>query len=196
MKRNNYKIGSLVLVGSTLSLGSRFYSSKGFAESAKNPSSIFDFEVVDIDGNAVKLNQFKGKVCLVVNVASKCGFTETNYRELVEIYGKYKDKGLEILAFPCNQFGKQEPGDSCTIKSFAENKKVTFPVFEKIDVNGDNTHPLYKYLKDSQHSILGREIKWNFTKFLCNKEGVPIHRYAPNTSPKSIENDILNELNK
>jgi len=172
----------------------RCYATKAVAEGEKKTQTIFDFNVVDIDGNKLSLDKYKGKVCLVVNIASKCGFTEVNYKELVELYEKYKGKGFEVLAFPCNQFGKQEPGESCDIKSFAQAKKATFPVFEKIEVNGKGTHPLYVYLKGSQSGMLGSDIKWNFTKFLCDKNGVPIRRYAPNTPPSAIESDIVNLL--
>ena len=153
--------------------------------------SIYDFEVRDIDGNTQSLKKFEGKTLLIVNVASKCGFT-SQYTELEQIYKEYKDSGLEILAFPCNQFGAQEPGDAQEIKSFcALTYNVEFPLFSKIDVNGDNAAPVYDYLKESLPGILGsKAIKWNFTKFLVDKNGHPVQRYAPTDKPLSIVKDI------
>jgi len=192
------KMGSMIMIGTGGVVGSvkmvRFYGSKAVAEGEKKPESIFDFKVVDIDGNNVSLSNYKGKVCLVVNIASKCGYTDVNYKEMAELYEKYKDKGFEILGFPCNQFGKQEPGDSCQIKDFAKGKKANFPIFEKVDVNGQNANPLYVFLKSNQKGMLGSDIKWNFTKFLCDKNGVPVKRYAPSTPPSSIEQDITSLL--
>ena len=153
--------------------------------------TIYDFEVKNIMGESVSLNQYKGKTLLFVNVASKCGFTP-QYKELEEIYREYKDQGLEILAFPCNQFGSQEPGDADEIKNFCTlNYDLTFPLFSKIDVNGDETAPVYHFLKESLPGILGsKAIKWNFTKFLVDKNGVPLTRYAPTDTPKAILKDI------
>ena len=154
--------------------------------------SIYDFEVKTISGEIITMNAFKNKVLLIVNVASKCGFTE-QYTGLENLYQKYKDKGLVILGFPCNQFMNQEPLNEEEIKSFCSlTYGVTFPMFSKIDVNGENTHPLYKYLKESKKGLLGSEaIKWNFTKFLVDKNGTVINRYAPATKPESLEVDIL-----
>jgi glutathione peroxidase len=154
--------------------------------------SIYDFEVKTISGEIITMNAFKNKVLLIVNVASKCGFTE-QYTGLENLYQKYKDKGLVILGFPCNQFMNQEPLNEEEIKSFCSlTYGVTFPVFSKIDVNGENTHPLYKYLKEAKKGLLGSEaIKWNFTKFLVDKNGTVINRYAPATKPESLEVDIL-----
>jgi len=154
--------------------------------------SIYDFEVKTISGEIITMNAFKNKVLLIVNVASKCGFTE-QYAGLENLYQKYKDKGLVILGFPCNQFMNQEPLNEEEIKSFCSlTYGVTFPMFSKIDVNGENTHPLYKYLKEAQKGLLGSEaIKWNFTKFLVDKNGTVINRYAPATKPESLEVDIL-----
>lgn len=153
--------------------------------------SIYDFEVKDINGQAQSLKKYQGKTLLIVNVASKCGFT-SQYTELEQIYKEYKDSGLEILAFPCNQFGAQEPGDAEEIKSFCSlTYNVTFPLFQKIDVNGDEAAPVYTYLKESLPGILGSKlIKWNFTKFLVDKEGRPVERYAPNDKPLDIAKDI------
>lgn len=156
--------------------------------------NFFQFNVLDASKQNYALAQHKGKVILVVNVASKCGFTP-QYHGLEELYKKYQDKGLIILGFPCNQFGGQEPGSNEEIQAFCSlNYGVNFPVLGKIDVNGDQTDPLFKYLKEKAPGILGSEmIKWNFTKFLVNKEGVVVKRYAPQTEPKDIEDDI-NEL--
>jgi glutathione peroxidase len=152
--------------------------------------SIYDIQAKDIDGNVVKLDKYKGKVMLIVNVASKCGFTG-QYKGLQELYDKYESKGLRILGFPCNQFLSQEPGTEEEIKSFCTlNYGVKFDMFSKIDVNGENTHPLYVYLKKNSGGFLTDTIKWNFTKFLVDKDGKVIHRYAPSTTPAEIEKDI------
>ncbi|XP_078438219.1 putative phospholipid hydroperoxide glutathione peroxidase [Wolffia australiana] len=153
--------------------------------------SIHDYTVKDIDGKDVSLNKFKGKVLLVVNVASRCGLTTSNYMELTHIYDKYKTQGLEILAFPCNQFGAQEPGSNSEIKQFACTRfKAEFPIFDKVDVNGPNTAPVYQFLKSSAGGFLGDIIKWNFEKFLVDKNGRVVERYPPTTSPFQIEKDI------
>lgn len=153
--------------------------------------SIYDFSVKDINGAEVPLKNYEGKTLLVVNVASKCGFT-SQYTELEQIYKEYKDSGLEILAFPCNQFGAQEPGDAEEIKSFCSlTYDVSFPLFAKVDVNGDQTTPVYKYLKDKLSGLFGtKAVKWNFTKFLIDKNGKPIKRYAPTDKPLDILKDI------
>lgn len=153
--------------------------------------TIYDIKVKNIKNEEVSMETFKNKVLLIVNVASKCGFTP-QYKELEELYREYNDKGLEILGFPCNQFGSQEPGNNEEIYSFCSTKyNVTFPMFSKIDVNGPNTHELYSYLKKKAPGILGTElIKWNFTKFLVDKNGNVVKRYVPLESPRSIENDI------
>lgn len=180
----------LVIVFITLS--SILYS-KG---DAKMNKTIYDFSVKNIDGKEILLSEFKNKVILIVNVASKCGFTK-QYKELQELYEKYKDNGFVILGFPCNQFASQEPGTSQEIKEFCSiNYGVNFPLFEKIDVNGDNAHPLYKFLKSAQSGFLSEAIKWNFTKFIVNKKGEVIDRYAPSTSPSSIEDDIKKLINE
>ncbi|CAK9184609.1 unnamed protein product [Ilex paraguariensis] len=145
----------------------------------------------DARGTDVDLSIYKGKVLLIVNVASQCGLTNSNYTELTKLYEKYKDQGLEILAFPCNQFGAQEPGSNEEIQQFACTRfKAEYPIFDKVDVNGSNTTPIYKFLKSSKGGLFGDDIKWNFSKFLVNKEGHVVDRYAPTTSPLSIEKDI------
>ena len=154
-------------------------------------ASVYDFTVNDIHGKAQKLDQYKDKVLLIVNTASNCGFTP-QYKGLEAIYKKLHGKGLEVLGFPCNQFGAQEPGDANAIESFCEiNYGVTFPLFAKIDVNGDSADSLYKYLKKAKPGLLGSEaIKWNFTKFLVDREGNVVERYAPNAEPESLRGDI------
>ncbi len=158
--------------------------------------SIYDFNVKDIDGNEVSMSKYKGKVLLIVNVASKCGFTP-QYEGLEELYQKYKKHGFMILGFPSNQFMSQEPGSNKEIKEFCKlTYGVDFDMFAKIDVNGDDTIPLYKYLKKEAKGIMGTEaIKWNFTKFLINSEGKVIERYGSSDEPKSIEPEIVNLLN-
>jgi len=154
-------------------------------------ATIYDFTVKDIHGKSVKLGAFKGKVLLIVNTASKCGFTP-QYKGLEALYQKLHAKGLEILGFPCNQFGAQEPGSAKDIESFCEiNYGVTFPLFAKIDVNGAGAAPLYKFLKQAKPGMLGSEaIKWNFTKFLVDRNGSVVERYAPNAEPESLAGAI------
>lgn len=160
-------------------------------------STIYDFEVETIKGETSTLAPYKEKVMLIVNVASKCGFTP-QYEGLETLYQNYKDRGLVVLGFPCNQFKSQEPGTEQEIQNFCTvNFGVTFPLFSKIDVNGDNTHPLYAYLKSQRPGLLGSEsIKWNFTKFLVDREGNVIERYASATKPKEIAKDIERLLEK
>jgi len=154
-------------------------------------ASIYDFSVEDIKGKAQKLDRYKDKVVLIVNVASKCGFTP-QYKGLEALYEKLHARGLEVLGFPCNQFGAQEPGTEEQIAQFCElNYGVTFPMFAKIDVNGERAAPLYQYLKKQKPGLLGSEaIKWNFTKFLVDREGNVVERYAPNVEPQAIAPDI------
>lgn len=154
-------------------------------------ASIYDLEATLLSGTRVPLDQFKGKALLIVNTASKCGFTP-QYQALEAAYRKFRDRGFEILGFPCNQFGRQEPGDSQEIASFCSTRyDVSFPMFEKIEVNGDGAHPLYRLLKASAPGVLGSEaIKWNFTKFLVGRDGQVVKRYAPATTPDKIEADI------
>ncbi|SAK62665.1 glutathione peroxidase [Caballeronia catudaia] len=152
---------------------------------------IYGFSAETLDGATVDLDTYRGKVLLIVNTASECGFTP-QYKGLQEVYQQFAARGFEVLGFPCNQFGKQEPGDAAQIGSFCEkNFGVTFPMFAKIEVNGANAHPLYKYLKDKEPGLLGIEaIKWNFTKFLVDREGNVVKRYAPQTKPDAITDDI------
>ncbi|XP_050219618.1 probable glutathione peroxidase 2 [Mercurialis annua] len=169
------------------------FSYKNMAE--ESSKSIYDFTVKDIGGNDVSLSEYSGKVLLIVNVASKCGLTQSNYKELNVLYEKYKTQGFEILAFPCNQFAGQEPGSNEEIQETACTIfKAEFPIFDKIDVNGKNTAPLYKFLKSEKGGYFGDAIKWNFSKFLVNKEGKVVERYAPTTAPLKIEKDIQNLL--
>ncbi|KAK9716567.1 hypothetical protein RND81_06G242600 [Saponaria officinalis] len=155
------------------------------------PQSIYNLTVKDAHGNDVSLSDYKGKVLLIVNVASKCGMTNSNYAELNQLYDKYKDQGLQVLAFPCNQFGDEEPGSNTEIVDFVCTRfKSEFPIFDKIEVNGENAAPLYKYLKLGKWGIFGDDIQWNFAKFLVDKSGQVVGRYYPTTSPLSIEYDI------
>jgi len=159
---------------------------------AKQPW-IYDFKAQDNQGKEVKLADYEGKVLMIVNTASKCGFTP-QYKGLQSLYEKYKDQGLVILAFPCNQFRNQEPGTNAEIAEFcSKNYGVTFPLMDKIEVNGENAHPIYKYLKDLTG---GEDIKWNFEKFLISRDGSVIRRYTTRTTPNAIEMDIQNMLSK
>lgn len=157
----------------------------------ENNMSIYDFTAKDINNQEVSFKKYQNKVMLIVNVASRCGYTN-QYEGLQALHEKYSKEGLSILGFPCNQFLGQEPGTQEEIKSFCTlNYGVTFDMFAKIDVNGENTHPLYVYLKREAKGVLNSEaIKWNFTKFLVNKEGKVIKRYASATKPEEIEQDI------
>ncbi|KAL1437748.1 hypothetical protein MTO96_048610 [Rhipicephalus appendiculatus] len=160
---NRKRLGAVVLARKTMATAD---------DSWKDASSIYDFSAVDIDGNEVSLDKYKG--------------------HLVELHEKYAEsKGLRILAFPCNQFGGQEPGTEADIKKFVEKYNVRFDMFSKVNVNGDKAHPLWKYLKQKQSGFLTDAIKWNFTKFVVDKEGQPVHRYAPTTDPVDIEPDLL-----
>jgi glutathione peroxidase len=154
-------------------------------------TTVFDFKAKALDGKQIDLKKFKGKVLLIVNTASQCGFTP-QYKGLEEVYQQFKDKGVEVLGFPCNQFGAQEPGTADEISAFCErNYGVTFPLFEKVDVNGDDAHPLFKHLKSEAPGLMGTEaIKWNFTKFLVRKDGTVYKRYAPQTEPKELMKDV------
>jgi glutathione peroxidase len=154
-------------------------------------SNIYEFSANSLSGAPVDLGSYRGKVLLIVNTASNCGFTP-QYKGLEAVYQQFKDKGVEVLGFPCNQFGRQEPGSADEIGAFCEkNYGVTFPLFAKIDVNGDDTHPLFKHLKQQAPGLMGTEaIKWNFTKFLVKKDGTVYKRYAPQTEPKELMQDI------
>jgi glutathione peroxidase len=153
--------------------------------------TVYDFSARSIDGVDVPLARYRGHPLLIVNVASKCGFTP-QYAGLEALYRKFQGRGLEILGFPCDQFGHQEPGSEADIKSFCSlTYEVTFPLFAKIEVNGKDTHPLYQYLKEARPGILGLEaVKWNFTKFLVGRDGVPLKRYAPADKPESLESAV------
>lgn len=154
-------------------------------------ASVHEFKARAITGEEIPLDHYKGKALLIVNTASACGYTP-QYAGLEALHKKYQDRGFAVLGFPCNQFGKQEPGSEAEIAAFCKkNYGVTFPMFAKVDVNGDQAHPLFDYLKMSLPGLLGTEpIKWNFTKFLIDKEGKPIERFAPATKPESIEKTV------
>jgi glutathione peroxidase len=154
-------------------------------------TTVFDFNVKDIHGQSKTLAEYKGQVLLVVNVASQCGLTP-QYAGLQELYERFRGRGLTVLGFPCNQFGKQEPGSNEQIEQFCETRfRVKFPLFDKIDVNGSNADPLYKYLKHTAPGFLGSErIKWNFTKFLVNQDGTRVTRFAPMRKPQQISSAI------
>ncbi|MEM5385284.1 glutathione peroxidase [Paraburkholderia phymatum] len=158
---------------------------------ATDKSSIYTFSARSLDGEPISLGVYDGKVMLIVNTASECGFTP-QYAGLQKLHEQYGVRGLQVLGFPCNQFGKQEPGDAAQIGAFCEkNYGVTFQMFEKIEVNGADAHPLYKHLKDEAPGVLGLEaIKWNFTKFLIDRNGKVVKRYAPTTKPETIADDI------
>jgi len=151
---------------------------------------VYDFKVKDNKGDEVNLEKYKGKVLLIVNTATGCGFTP-QYDGLQDLYEKYKDKGFEILDFPCNQFGNQAPGTSEEIASFCNAKfGITFKQFAKIDVNGENAEPLYEYLKNQKHGLFNKNIKWNFTKFLVDRNGKVVARFASTAKPEKIEKSI------
>jgi len=159
----------------------------------KKAGSIYEFTAKDIDGNEVSLERYKGHVCIIVNVASKWGKTDVNYRQLVEMYSNHSEAaGLRILGFPCNQFGSQEPGTDQEIKEFAQGKyNVTWDLFSKINVNGGDAHPLWVYLKDKQGGFLMNAIKWNFTKFVIDKNGHPVARFGPTDDPiPKVEEEV------
>ena len=157
--------------------------------------SFYDINLVTIDGKPQKMDVYRSKTLLIVNVASECGFTP-QYVGLQALYDKFRDRGFVVLGFPCNQFGKQEPGGESEIAQFCtRNYSVTFPLFGKIDVNGVNAHPLYKYLKSEKPGILGIEaIKWNFTKFLIGSDGTVLKRYGSSDKPEAIEADLIARL--
>ena len=156
--------------------------------------NIYDFKVHNAKGVEVPMRDYQGKVLLIVNTATGCGFTP-QYEGLQKLYDKYRDRGLEILDFPCNQFGHQAPGTEEEIQEFCTLKyKTTFPLFSKIDVNGKNAAPLFTFLKNQKGGFLGDDIKWNFTKFLVSRDGTVVKRYAPMTTPDKIEKDILKLL--
>ena len=156
--------------------------------------TLSDFTARAITGVELPLSSYAGKVVLVVNTASQCGFT-SQFEGLESLYEKYEPQGLVVLGFPCDQFGHQEPGDESAIEEFCKlNFGVTFPMFSKIEVNGDDAHPLYRWLREERTGVLGDAIKWNFTKFLVDREGAVIQRYAPATTPDKIADDIESAL--
>jgi glutathione peroxidase len=159
-------------------------------------NNLYQFTARSLQGKEISMDTYKGKVILIVNTASKCGFTP-QYEGLENLYISYKEKGLVILGFPCNQFGNQEPG---TEKEISEgclvNYGVSFQMFSKIEVNGENAHPIYKYLKDQLPGFLGKKIKWNFTKFLIGRNGIPVKRFSPATVPEKLISDIEKLLNQ
>lgn len=157
-------------------------------------TSIYDFSAKDLKGNDVDFSQFKDKVLLIVNTASKCGFTP-QFEGLEKLHQKYKDQGLVVIGFPCNQFGSQDPGNSDEIGTFCQkNYGVSFLMMEKIEVNGTNEHPIYTWLKNQEGGFLTDGIKWNFTKFLINRQGEVVERYASTKKPEAIESDIARLL--
>lgn len=154
-------------------------------------AKIYDFKALNNKGAEVDFSQYEGKVLLIVNTASKCGFTP-QYDGLEALYQKYKDRGLVIIGFPCDQFAHQEPGTDAEIAEFCRiNHGVTFPLMSKVNVNGKDAHPIFKYLKGETRGLLGSSIKWNFTKFLISRDGSRIRRYAPTATPESFEKDIV-----
>ena len=157
--------------------------------------SIYDFDIETIDGRQVSMSKFRGKVMLIVNTASKCGFTP-QFEGLEALYKEHQDKGLEVLGFPCNQFGKQDPGSNEEIAEFCTMKfNIDFPMFAKVDVNGGDAHPLYEYLRKEAPGVLGTTgVKWNFTKFLVDGSGQVIERFAPKTTPKELEKAVISAL--
>lgn len=157
----------------------------------ESATSIYDFHANDIKGNDIPLENYRGHVLIIVNVASHCGLTDTNYKQLQQLYDKYREKeGLRILAFPSNQFAGQEPGTAEEIQNFVKQYNVTFDMFEKIDVNGNNAHPLWKWLKRQKEGFVTNAIKWNFTKFIVDKEGKVVERFSPSTEPLAMEETL------
>jgi glutathione peroxidase len=157
-------------------------------------TSLQDFSATAIDGEEVELSAYDGQVVLVVNTASECGFTP-QYKGLQQLHEQYADRGFTVLGFPCDQFGNQEPGDDAEISGFCErNFGVTFPLFSKVEVNGDDAHPLYKWLREQKSGLMGNKIKWNFTKYLVGRDGQVIERYAPTTKPEKLTDDVEKAL--
>ena len=192
---------NLVILGMAAMLAVMILSGCGVSEEdvptleSSKKINLYSFSTNLLGGEAVSLDRFRGKVVLVVNTASKCGFTP-QYEGLENLYKKYKDQGLEIIGFPCNQFGNQEPGTAQEIQQFCQlNYGVSFTMFDKIDVNGENAHPLYKWLKKELPGVVGTQnIKWNFTKFLIDRQGNPVKRYGSQTKPEDLAADIEKQL--
>lgn len=171
-------------------------SSGKAATSPAAAEGIYEFQMKRNDGETEQLSVYRGKVMLIVNVASRCGFTP-QYGGLEKLYRKYRDRGFVVLGFPCNQFGHQEPGSDAEILNFCEsNYQVSFPLFSKIEVNGERADPLYRFLKKEKGGLVGDKIKWNFTKFLVGRDGSVVARYAPSTTPEEIASAIETELKK
>jgi glutathione peroxidase len=188
MKRN-WIFTAAILVFGILSLHAQNKS-----ESDMDKKSFYDFSATSIEGVEIPMSEYKDKVILVVNTASKCGFTP-QYEGLEKLHDEYGDKGLVVLGFPSNQFANQEPGSNDEIATFCQkNYGVSFQMFSKIDVNGENAHPIYQYLKDQKGGTFGSKIKWNFTKFLLDKEGNVVKRVASNVKPEKMEDDIVELL--
>nr|UCR61001.1 peroxidase [Aphelinus asychis] len=184
---------SLLCIASVLGDDSKFNQDTDWSKA----TSIYDFHAKDIHGKDVSLNKYKGHVAVIINVASNCGLTEKNYKQLQALYEKYgESKGLRVLAFPSNEFAGQEPGTSKEIEEFVKKFNVTFDMYEKIKVNGDGAHPLYKWLKSQKEGegLITDGIKWNFTKFLISKEGKVVDRFAPTTDPDSMEDSIVKQF--
>ncbi|XP_032663213.1 glutathione peroxidase-like isoform X1 [Odontomachus brunneus] len=158
----------------------------------ESAASVYDFHAKDINGNDVPLEKYRGNVLIIVNVASHCGLTDVNYKELEQLYEKYMANGLRILAFPCNQFGNQESGTNKEISEFVQQYNVTFDMYAKIDVNGENAHPLWKWLQN-QKGVEG-VISWNFTKFLVDRNGKPVEKFSPKSAPSDMEESLKKYL--
>ena len=166
------------------------------SNNCNNMEKIYDFKALTSKGKELDFKDFEGKVLLIVNTASKCGFTP-QFAGLEALNQKYKDRGLVVIGFPCNQFASQDPGTDSEIEGFCQlNYGVTFQIMKKIDVNGDNAHPIFKYLKSQAKGFLTSSIKWNFTKFLISKDGTSIKRYSPTTKPEKLEKDIESFLSE
>jgi len=185
---------SLLMIGLGVAI---LQGSARYAQGGKMATTIYDYSAKRIDGEEHSLAEYRGQVVLIVNTASKCGFTP-QYDGLQKLYETYKDRGFTVLGFPCNQFAHQEPGSEEEIANFCRlNYGVTFPMFAKIEVNGDNAHPLFVFLKSEQSGLLNTEmIKWNFTKFLVDRQGRPVKRYSPQTKPEELTADIEKRLNE
>lgn len=182
----------VLLFSATMLLAQNNQNSKIMSD--QKSSKFYELSATSIDGEEINMNEYKDKVVLVVNTASKCGFTP-QYAGLEELHDKYADKGLVVLGFPSNQFANQEPGTDDEIATFCErNYGVSFQMFSKVDVNGKNTHPVYKFLKDQKGGTFGSKIKWNFTKFLLDREGNVVGRFGSSTKPESLEDDIVGLL--
>lgn len=177
------------IIGLTLAIGAWMAPANNSFAGGKevHGRSVYDFTVQDIDGKEIPLSRFKGKVLLIVNVASKCGLTAGNYAGMTEVHSKYKEKGLEILAFPANNFGGQEPGSNSEIKEFCGDKGVKFPVFAKVSVKGDDQCPLYRFLTNHPDESIAGEVAWNFQKYLVDRNGKVIAKFGPRTKPTDKE---------